>query len=49
MGYKLLYMTVIIYNDDNIRNYTEYLHRAPGTPCEEMTHKENLDQILNYF
>ena len=33
MQYYNIYKTVIIYNDDNIRNYKDYLHRAPGIPC----------------
>ena len=30
-------------------NYKNYFHRGAGTPCEKMTHKENLAQDQNHF
>ena len=37
------------HNDDNNKNYKNYLHGGPCTPCGKMTHKENLEQSQIHF
>ena len=45
----LQYLQDSDHNDDNDINYKSYLRRGPCTPCEKMTHKENLDRRRNHL